>query len=439
MIKAFLKRILTKGTFASNVAVLGSGTALGQISLVLMAPILTRLYGPNHFGNLQFILSIGLILASVATLKYDLAIPLPKKQLHAFGLLKLSGMIATSFSLILLVLVITLLKYGSGWEKLDRMGILILFVPLIVFTEAGMSILGLWAMRKSDYSSTAVSRSVSGTSIGASQILLFFSGLSVNIGLILGQIIGQVVALLTLLSLLLRKGTLRTKEKLSHTEMRQLVKDYRSFPLYSSWNSILNTLARNMPALFLAFHFPIEKVGYFALGMRLVNLPLNLIGNSIGQVFYQHISKQARGGASSLKFFKMTALKLLLIITLPMAVIYFGGERIFALLLGDTWSEAGKIASLLVPFFLVRFVAGPMSSVFAVFKKQHIVLIWQAIYACCVFFIFYIGGKHLDLFLLIKVYSWSTAILFLILFILASFQVSRRSVRGHESGDPDGF
>ena len=404
-------------------ATLGVGTALGQLSLVLMAPILTRLYGPDHFGNLQFMLSIGLILASVATLKYDLAIPLPKKQKHAFGLLKLSGIIATAFSLLLLVLAISLLEYGSGWEKLDRMGILILFIPFIVFTEAGMSILGMWAMREADYSSPAVSRSISGASIGVSQIILFFSGLSVNIGLILGQIIGQIAAFLALFSLLFRKGTLSSREKISSNELRQLVTDYRAFPLFSSWNSILNTLARNMPALFLALYFPIENVGFFALGMRLVNLPLNLIGNSIGQVFYQHISKHARGGVSSLKFFKTTALKLLLIITPPMAAIYFGGAKIFELLLGDSWSEAGKIASLLVPYFLVRFVASPMSSVFAVFNKQHITLFWQAIYASCVFFIFFIGGKHLNFFLLIEVYSWATALLFLILFFLALFQV----------------
>ncbi len=437
MLKAFLKRIFTKGTFASNVAVLGSGTALGQLSLILMAPILTRLYGPEHFGNLQFILSLGLILASMATLKYDLAIPLPKVRAQAFGLLKISSFIATTISVLLFILTIVLFEYGSGWEKLDRLGTLILFIPLIVFSEAGMSILGLWAMRESEYSSTAVSRSVSGSTIGASQIVLFFSGMTVNFGLILGQIIGQIFGLLTLFVLLFRKGKLSIQEKLTQTEMRQLVSNYRAFPLFSSWNSIFNTLARNMPALFLVLYFPIDKVGFFALGMRLVNLPLNLIGNSIGQVFYQHISKHARAGVSSFDFFKMTVLKLFLIITPPMSLIYFGGETIFALLLGDSWSEAGQIASLLVPFFLVRFIASPMSSVFAVYKKQHIVLSWQIIYACCVFIIFYIGGQHLEFLSLIEVYSWSTAILFLILFFLASLQVVRRNARGDGSVEAD--
>ncbi|MBC7345458.1 MAG: lipopolysaccharide biosynthesis protein, partial [Clostridia bacterium] len=49
---AHLKALLSKSSFARNVAVLAGGTAVGQAIVVLASPILTRLYTPGDFGVL---------------------------------------------------------------------------------------------------------------------------------------------------------------------------------------------------------------------------------------------------------------------------------------------------------------------------------------------------------------------------------------------------
>jgi O-antigen/teichoic acid export membrane protein len=72
-----LLRILPRGRFARNVAVVTAASALGQGLLIVSAPLLTRLYTPADFGVLAVYGSIVSLVAVVAALRYELAIALP--------------------------------------------------------------------------------------------------------------------------------------------------------------------------------------------------------------------------------------------------------------------------------------------------------------------------------------------------------------------------
>jgi O-antigen/teichoic acid export membrane protein len=75
-----LSRILPKGGFARGVAIMTAGTALGQGLVVVLAPLLTRLYTPTDFGVLAVYGSVVSLVAVVASLRYELAIALPGRD-----------------------------------------------------------------------------------------------------------------------------------------------------------------------------------------------------------------------------------------------------------------------------------------------------------------------------------------------------------------------
>ena len=103
MIKYFKKNIRTllpKNNFARNVSVLVSGTTGAQILLILSVPFLTRLYTPEDFGILAVYASLLSFIVVIASLRYELAIPLPKNEVEAANVAFLS---------LLLVIVITIL------------------------------------------------------------------------------------------------------------------------------------------------------------------------------------------------------------------------------------------------------------------------------------------------------------------------------------------
>src|SRR5687767_6575903 len=59
------------GRFARRLALLSGGTLLGQLLLVLVSPLLTRLYVPAEFGVLAVFMSLNGILGGIASLRYE--------------------------------------------------------------------------------------------------------------------------------------------------------------------------------------------------------------------------------------------------------------------------------------------------------------------------------------------------------------------------------
>ncbi len=73
-----LRALLPKGRLGRAVAVLVTGTAFGQLIVLAASPLVTRLYTPADFGVLGVFSAFLGILGIAVTLRYELAIPLPR-------------------------------------------------------------------------------------------------------------------------------------------------------------------------------------------------------------------------------------------------------------------------------------------------------------------------------------------------------------------------
>jgi len=179
----------------------------------------------------------------------------------------------------------------------------------------------------------------------------------------------------------------------------------------------LNKLSLNLPVLLLVTFYPKELVGLYALSIRVLNTPFNILGNSIGQVYYQQISKYLRNNIKITKFVITTSLKLFIIVLFPLLVIKFWGEEIFMFVFGNEWSESGKVASLLVPLYLTRLTVSPISSIFAATNKQYVSLIWQFIYLAGIFMCLYLPRGSIQFFEMVNIFSLVVTLLYIILFL----------------------
>ena len=98
-LKAIVQRILPKSRFARSASLLAGGAVAGQAIIVAASPILTRLYSPEDFGVLAVFASLLSILSIVASLRYQLAIPLPKTDEEAANVTVLSlAVVAVSYT-----------------------------------------------------------------------------------------------------------------------------------------------------------------------------------------------------------------------------------------------------------------------------------------------------------------------------------------------------
>jgi len=82
-----LRGMLASRPFLKDVSIMLTGSAGGQAVSLLLSPLLTRLYSPQEFGILSVYSAIIAILVVVASLRYELALPLVRDDEDAVNLM----------------------------------------------------------------------------------------------------------------------------------------------------------------------------------------------------------------------------------------------------------------------------------------------------------------------------------------------------------------
>lgn len=354
---------------------LASGTALGQAVVVAVSPLLTRLFTPEDFGLLAAYGAVLSMLLSVASLRYHLAIPLPKDDRDGFLLLVASlGIVVLVTGVLAAVLALlgpALFTALSAPDLIPHGWILVLGV----FGAGAYQALSYWAIRRQAFRPLAVTKVTQGVVLALSQVGI---GLVISgpFGLLFGDALGRSAGTGMLARLTFRN--LDVTAKTSWNSVKRLLIRYRRFPTYSTVSALLNTGGLQLPALLLlSFHGP-QVAGWYALTMRVFGVPMSLLGTSASQVFTSSIAEIARTGQSPRRLYTRTALRLFAI-GIPIAgLLALVGPTLFSWVFSAEWSVSGAYARILAPMFLVQFVASPLSQTLNVLERQDIQFGWDA-------------------------------------------------------------
>ena len=82
-----MKTASKRSSFFKNILTLFSGTAIAQALPILLSPVLSRIYTPLDFAILAIITPIITIGATISTLRFDIAVVVPKENSEAKTLL----------------------------------------------------------------------------------------------------------------------------------------------------------------------------------------------------------------------------------------------------------------------------------------------------------------------------------------------------------------
>jgi O-antigen/teichoic acid export membrane protein len=104
-------------------------------------------------------------------------------------------------------------------------------------------------------------------------------------------------------------------------------------------------------------------------------MPMNLIGSSISQLFYQEASFQFNDGKDVIVLMRKTLNKSIIFATPILIVILFFAPLLFKSIFGKDWEVAGVYAQIIAPWILLDFVRAPLSQVALIFNKQVPLLI----------------------------------------------------------------
>jgi len=175
------------------------------------------------------------------------------------------------------------------------------------------------------------------------------------------------------------KKLLSKENRPSWTDIKHSAIRYKRFPLIDSWSGLLNSASVQLPVVLFTALFSPAVAGYYSLSHRLLSLPMSLIGNSVANVFLERAAKAKDNdeelGRITLELYK----KLILIGSVIMSFVTFYGDKLFPLIFGEQWAEAGKYAQWISVWLIFVLAASPLSNVYTVKERQVESLVFNII------------------------------------------------------------
>jgi O-antigen/teichoic acid export membrane protein len=158
-----------------------------------------------------------------------------------------------------------------------------------------------------------------------------------------------------------------------------VMRRYAGFPLLNSGASLLTAVSTQVPQLWLAAVFGPVAAGFFAVTGRVLGAPSSLIGQSVGQAFFAKAAAVSSDHEQMARLTERTAMAMLCIGLFVFGVVGLEGPNLFSLAFGARWHEAGSYARMLAPWFLLRLVQNPLSTLLTVREWQGTTLLFSAL------------------------------------------------------------
>jgi O-antigen/teichoic acid export membrane protein len=411
---------LGKNDFLRDISKLSFGTLFGRLIAVAALPIATRLYSPEDFTLLSTYLAIVNVIASVACLRLEIAIPTVATHKEAAHLFILSLCTVLAISSILLLLTIAFPETIIEIIGIPDLAPFLWILPLGVLMSAGYSACQYWATRAKRFHSIAITR-VTQSATGVS-VMLGLGWLAITpLGLLLGNMLQSGAGVLKLGHQAFTHDS-KLFNKVSFKGMRTtLHKNYR-YPLYSVPECLLNVAGLQIPILLIAAHAG-EEAGYLLLAMQVMYIPMNLLGGSIAQVYLSRAPEKQKAG--QLQSFTVSIMRQLAKIGIvPFFVIGIAAPMLFPLFFGDNWLRAGEIAQWLAPWMVLQFIASPVSMAIYI-KNQYRLMLTLTLFG----FLIRVVPVLLATILALKTYLIIAFILGSILYYIAVFFTVSYSVQ----------
>lgn len=359
------------GSYAKDSLILMTGTAVSMGISLLSSPILSRLYSPEEFGVLTTFTSVYSVLLIAATCRYELAILLPREEEEALSVTLLGAGLSVIFSLAL----------GLVLTVMGLLGAALSYWP---FLPPALALLGIyyscnyWLNRHRRYKILAFNRILQAVLVLAFS-LLFVLLPDRSYGMIYAFLIGQgVVAILLIWHMVRDIRTLCLK--ISFAGMKKEALRYKRFPLFSTPAGLVNTLASQLPTFLLQLLGGDTMVGYYGMMNRVLVLPTQVVGQAMSDVFRQQASAQYAQKGQCLALYRKTAKTLFFVSVIPFALLFFLGEPVFLWFFGENWAVSARLIAIMAPFYLVRFVASPLTFMTIIAEEQLFEMLWQIAY-----------------------------------------------------------
>ncbi len=361
---------LNRSEYFKNFVRLFTGTAIAQAISFLFNIVIARLYLPDDFGQLAYLVAVVTFLLVFANGKLDLAMVSATSDRTARALGILSLQIASLFTLLLIAFNAVATWVGVTNPAFSAFGEMGWVVPLLVFVFAVLQVLIMWNVREKKFKTISIVRVVEALSIGLVSVALFKMKAW---GLVAGVVAGQC---LTLIALKASTKGLFSGERAGDS-WQSLIKQFAEFPKVNIAQGLLDMFQLSAVILFFTHFGALHTVGLFAMCVKVLQAPLRLISAPMANVFFSEAAAFQKEG-KSIHYLTKSTVKKVAIALLPIPLLLIvAGPWLFGFVLGGQWVEAGHYAQIVTIWFYADMIRVPVSQVAVVKNKQRLLLFYN--------------------------------------------------------------
>lgn len=378
---AALGTLRSSGFLGHTMTVL-KGNVIAIIIGFLALPLLSRLFTPESFGVFQSTLSMLTFVLVGASLRYEIPLLITRGPMELRSLLTLN--IVINICVALFVGVVSLAVLLLFPEKVGPYWVTFAIAPFWVIAASSMQTFSYAVLNEHDFR-TAARAKVTQASANAGAGLAIGSAWPVAGGLLLADLVGRLSAAAVLVRGC-RGMVLSLRAPRTRRAMFLVARRYRNFPRISLVSALVNAGGGTLVPILMLLSFNIQTIGQFALLDRSVGIIINVVAQSVLQVFMSSFAKSLRGkGEKPLEMFRRTILLQFAIGIVPAIAMMVMLPWVFTLVFGARWVLAGQFGVILAPFYLVSFMVVPVSTVLLIIENQRLQFIWDIVRTTAVF------------------------------------------------------
>jgi lipopolysaccharide exporter len=397
--------------FAKNIARMSLAPIATQTLGFLIMPIITRLYTPGDYGLFAVFTSIVGPISIFATMGYSTAIVLPNKEHEASALLTISLFLTITITFITSILVFIISSFSISNTEIREFKGYLWLVPVSIFAHGLYLSFRYWNIRHNRYGNISLAAIFKFLVNNAILLIMGFAGFASGIIIVIGGIAGSYISPVILSKHLWRDNKYLLSDSLKKKNIKKLLIRYSKFATISSPTDLLSQLTVQTPIYLLSIFFSQTIIGFYAIGLRLLTMPMSLLGNSIGEVYFQRISQKNPDS----RLVTEKVFKYLVVFGFP--IFYYlaiFGEEIFSVFFGSKWSEAGVYSQLISLLIFVKFITIPSNYITLVFNKQEYTLYLNIASVIVSSLSIMVGGFYNNVHLSMALFAFSNSILYVV-------------------------
>lgn len=372
------KRIikLLKKKFVRNILVMATGTMAAQLITMLLSPVITRMYGPEAFGIMGTFTAMLNIVIPIVALTYPAAIVLPKSNLDARGLVHLSLIITIIMSVFSLIIIVLFYEQILNIFSLDEIANYLYLIPLVVIFSGVLQVVEQWLIRTKQFTVSAQVTFYQSLIVNGSKVGVGFLNPVAAVLVFITAFGNGLKALMMIIHAKKSNYPINNGEREEIKDFKKLAKEYYDFPIFRAPEVFLNGISQGLPVLILTAFFGPASAGYYTIGRTVLNLPTQLIGKSVGDVFYPRIAEAKNNNENLTQLIKKATIALAGVGVLPFGLIIFFGPVLFSFVFGSDWVVAGEYARWIALWTFFMFINRPSVRSLPVLDAQRFHLIY---------------------------------------------------------------